>query len=89
MEPNSLRACFGLDRVLNGVHCTDLPEDGQLEVQYVFSTLLGWLIISIFNSIFHNNLKKFELLMGNICPCPRRRQTKEYPYDVHEETFEI
>jgi hypothetical protein len=28
--------------VLNAVHCTDLPEDGRLEVQYIFSTLLGW-----------------------------------------------
>ena len=41
LEPTSLRACFGTDRVLNGVHCTDLPEDGRLEVQFVFSTLLG------------------------------------------------
>jgi hypothetical protein len=29
--------------------------------------------------------------MGSICPCPcpRRRKQKEFPYDVHEETFEI
>lgn len=27
--------------------------------------------------------------MGGICPCPRRRKSKQYPYDVHEETFEI
>ena len=41
LEPNTLRACFGVDRVMNGVHCTDLPEDGAIEVQFVFNTLLG------------------------------------------------
>lgn len=30
LEPGTLRARFGLDRVLSGVHCTDLPEDGRL-----------------------------------------------------------
>jgi nucleoside-diphosphate kinase len=39
LRPNSIRARFGLDRVCNAVHCTDLPEDGQLEVQYFFHTL--------------------------------------------------
>jgi nucleoside-diphosphate kinase len=41
LEPTTLRARFGTDRVLNAVHCTDLPEDGRLEVQYIFGTLLG------------------------------------------------
>lgn len=41
LEPNTIRAKFGTDRVLNAIHCTDLPEDGRLEVQYVFGTLLG------------------------------------------------
>lgn len=36
LRPNSLRAKFGLDKVRNGVHCTDLPEDGILEVSFVF-----------------------------------------------------
>lgn len=31
------RARFGLDKVRNAVHCTDLPEDGSLEVEYFFS----------------------------------------------------
>lgn len=34
IRPNTLRAKFGIDRVKNAVHCTDLPEDGVLEVFY-------------------------------------------------------
>lgn len=41
LEPTTLRARFGLDRVQNAVHCTDLSEDGRLEVQYIFGTLLA------------------------------------------------
>jgi len=33
LRPASLRALYGDDRVKNGVHCTDLPEDGLLEVR--------------------------------------------------------
>ena len=32
LRPNTIRAKFGLDRVKNAVHCTDLPEDGTIEV---------------------------------------------------------
>lgn len=39
LRPNSLRAKFGHDRVKNCVHCTDMPEDGRLEVQYFFQIL--------------------------------------------------
>jgi len=39
LRPNTLRALFGHDRVKNGVHCTDLVEDGVLEVQYFFELL--------------------------------------------------
>jgi len=35
----SNRARFGSDRVKNAVHCTDLPEDGVLEVKYFFESL--------------------------------------------------
>jgi len=41
LRPKTLRALFGEDRVRNAVHCTDLPEDGLLEVEYFFNILLG------------------------------------------------
>lgn len=39
LAPNSLRALYGLDPVRNGVHVTDLPEDGRLECEYFFNIL--------------------------------------------------
>lgn len=32
LRPNSLRAKYGVDKVKNAIHCTDLPDDGVLEV---------------------------------------------------------
>jgi nucleoside diphosphate kinase len=32
LRPNTLRAKYGKTKVQNAVHCTDLPEDGLLEV---------------------------------------------------------
>jgi len=37
----TLRAKYGLDKVQNAVHCTDLEEDGCLEVTYFFDLLQG------------------------------------------------
>ena len=37
LRPNTIRAKFGHSKEINAVHCTDLPEDGQLEVEYFFS----------------------------------------------------
>lgn len=39
LRPDTIRAKFGHDRVRNVVHCTDMPEDGILEVQYFFQLL--------------------------------------------------
>lgn len=36
LRPKSLRAQFGSDKVKAAVHCTDLPEDGELECSYFF-----------------------------------------------------
>jgi len=39
LRGHTLRAQFGKDKVRNGIHCTDLPEDGLLEVEYFFKIL--------------------------------------------------
>jgi len=39
LRPKTLRARHGLDKVMNAVHCSDLAEDGQLEVEYFFRIL--------------------------------------------------
>lgn len=39
LRAHTLRAKFGIDKVKNAIHCTDLPEDGPLEVQYFFHIL--------------------------------------------------
>ncbi|XP_069689074.1 nucleoside diphosphate kinase homolog 7 isoform X4 [Periplaneta americana] len=39
LRPNTLRARYGKTKVQNAVHCTDLPEDGLLEVEYFFKLL--------------------------------------------------
>ncbi|XP_033208688.1 nucleoside diphosphate kinase 7 [Belonocnema kinseyi] len=39
VRPDTLRAKYGKTRVQNAVHCSDLPEDGLLEVEYFFKIL--------------------------------------------------
>ncbi|KAM4700417.1 nucleoside diphosphate kinase homolog 7 isoform 2-T2 [Discoglossus pictus] len=39
LRPRTLRARFGKNKIKNAVHCTDLPEDAVLEVQYFFKIL--------------------------------------------------
>jgi len=39
IRPQTLRARFGIDRVRNGVHATDLHEDGTLESEFFFKIL--------------------------------------------------
>ncbi|EGR27800.1 nucleoside diphosphate kinase 7, putative [Ichthyophthirius multifiliis] len=44
LRSNTIRAQFGVDRVKNAVHCTDLDEDGILEVINFFSLFVQLLI---------------------------------------------
>ncbi len=39
LYPDTLRAKFGVDIIHNAVHCTDLPDDGEMETRYMFETL--------------------------------------------------
>ena len=39
LHTSSLRALYGVSKVKNAVHCSDLPEDAPLEVDYFFSIL--------------------------------------------------
>jgi nucleoside-diphosphate kinase len=39
LRPNTLRAHFGIDKIRNGFHCTDLKEDTLLEIEYFFRIL--------------------------------------------------
>lgn len=36
LRPDSIRGKYGQSRVLNAVHCTDLPDDAGLECEYCF-----------------------------------------------------
>lgn len=39
LRPHTLSAKFGQNRIKNALHCTDLPEDSTLEVEYFFKIL--------------------------------------------------
>lgn len=42
LRPKSLRGKYGVDgAALNALHCTDMPEDGELECRYFFDVLAG------------------------------------------------
>lgn len=39
LRPNTLRARFGETLLDNALHCTDLPDDGDMECRYIFNVL--------------------------------------------------
>lgn len=43
LYPKSIRGKFGVNKVQNAIHCTDLVEDCKLEVEYFFKILTPWL----------------------------------------------
>ncbi|MBN3299653.1 NDK7 kinase, partial [Amia calva] len=57
LRPNTLRALFGKNKIQNAVHCTDLPEDGILEV---------------ISSVFMNVYKHKTLQLASAHGCLRK-----------------
>ena len=39
IRPDTLRAKFGLNKVQNAIHCTDLDTDGAFECNFMFNVL--------------------------------------------------
>ncbi|CAB3240852.1 unnamed protein product [Arctia plantaginis] len=39
LRPHTMRAKLGTNKIRNAIHCSDLPEDGLLEVEYFFKIL--------------------------------------------------
>jgi nucleoside-diphosphate kinase len=39
LRPDTIRGKFGVDRIRNAIHCTDLAEDAELECEYCFKLL--------------------------------------------------
>lgn len=58
LRPETLRAIFGKTKMQNAVHCTDLPEDGLLEVRPSSAGLLLTLQTHQQSLLFlHNSLR--------------------------------
>ncbi|KAF0985200.1 hypothetical protein FDP41_000239 [Naegleria fowleri] len=39
IRPDTIRAKYGVDKIRNAVHCTDLEDDGVLEVEFFFNLM--------------------------------------------------
>ena len=44
IRPESIRAKHGMNRVLSGIHCTDLECDGANECEYCFHIMTSVLV---------------------------------------------
>ncbi len=42
LQPDTIRAKFGKDRIQNAIHCTDLPEESVNELSYFFDILRNY-----------------------------------------------
>ena len=62
LRPNTIRAKFGLDRVRNAVHCTDLEEDATLEVRIFYGFYqTGYSVNTSLTYCKHTNEKEIAL----------------------------
>ena len=50
LRPKSLRALYGKDKVQNAVHCSDLKNDGLLEVCFCFFNIIFIILLLSFDS---------------------------------------
>jgi len=42
LRPDTIRARFGKNFVENSIHCTDLPEDAEMEAKFLFETVANF-----------------------------------------------
>lgn len=42
LRPDTLRGKYGIDRVRNAIHCTDLESDSAAENEYCFKIMDGY-----------------------------------------------
>ena len=60
IRPDTLRAKFGLNKVQNAIHCTDLDTDGAFECNFMFNVL--WLSQKSLPLFYHLFILLIKLL---------------------------
>ena len=63
MRSHTLRAKFGVDKIKNAVHCTDLPDDALLEVSKPILVLLSISVLPLARSVSYTHLTLPTILL--------------------------